>query len=150
MALHIILKCFHTYHHSYKSLKDSSYTPEIMKSWKVMYTKLLLYEMQWNRDLLQVGFLEKFLMNSLHLFKLKRRVFLCCKAAPDCIVCLLLDACPVLTSQLDNVLNTATPNTQVLTEHNQVFTYPYSLSILNLLFTFYLFFLFISKYTTGH
>ncbi|XP_044260887.1 RIMS-binding protein 2 isoform X3 [Tribolium madens] len=29
------------------------------------------------------------------------------------------DACPVLPSQLDNAINTATPNTQVFTEHNQ-------------------------------
>ncbi|KAB0791386.1 hypothetical protein PPYR_03186 [Photinus pyralis] len=40
------------------------------------------------------------------------------KLAPDCTVCcLLLDACPVLPSQLDNATNTATPNTQVFTEH---------------------------------
>lgn len=39
-------------------------------------------------------------------------------SAPDCTVCcLLLDACPVLPSQLDNATNTATPNTQVFTEH---------------------------------
>lgn len=37
----------------------------------------------------------------------------------DCTMCcLLLDACPVLPSQLDNAtINTATPNTQVFTEH---------------------------------
>lgn len=44
---------------------------------------------------------------------------------PQCLTvlvcCLLLDACPVLPSQLDNAINTATPNTQVFTEHNQVF-----------------------------
>lgn len=66
---------------------------------------------------------------------IKRRVFLCCKAASDCTVCcLLLDACPVLPSQLDNAINTATPNTQVFTEHNQVFTPILALSLFLYLF----------------
>lgn len=54
-------------------------------------------------------------------------------SAPDCTVCcLLLDACPVLPSQLDNATNTATPNTQVFTEHQVTDSQFHSLSLLSL------------------
>lgn len=45
--------------------------------------------------------------------------------AADCtLCCLLLDACPVVPSQLDNsTMNTATPNTQLVTEHQVTLTH---------------------------
>lgn len=68
------------------------------------------------------------------------RLHLSGPSAPDCTVCcLLLDACPVLPSQLDNATNTATPNTQVFTEHQVTDSQFHSLSLLSLFFSLSLF-----------